>query len=256
MVFAFIISKSRKTTSPTQQPTMQQGRQTQLHRHLWRAIKWSTAFVVATLGLLNVIDQFWGRPWPTDPEIRFQNPLRESSYILPFALRDKSIWPMNNVMMTCSVNLYYFIDVHGLTGLLRDSEFNNQRLSIGRTTPTNYTCDASDYVRLADDYSLLLGFPTGQFLKSPPSNFRPPLKIVKMCLYFKGSYPLGSFTSSMYQWPAAPGLTQWIEGPIFPDLPNTAWIPPGSTIGAAWGLRGLMAGPGKYAPSALQCDRL
>src|SRR5690348_12191059 len=81
-------------------------RRAPLHHRAWHV------FVVCAtiLGPLAAIDQFWGRPWPIDPEIRFENPLRASSYILPFVLKNKSIWPMNNVAMTCGVNLYYFID--------------------------------------------------------------------------------------------------------------------------------------------------
>jgi hypothetical protein len=82
-----------------------------MHRRLWLVAKVTAAFLAGLVGLVGSIYEIWGPPWPTDPEIRFQNALRESSFILPFSLRNKSILPMNNVAMTCGVDLYFFIDV-------------------------------------------------------------------------------------------------------------------------------------------------
>ena len=132
---------------------------------------------------------------------------------LPFALRNKSIWPMNKVAMTCGVDLYYFADANGLTGLLRDSQFNNQVISIGRGAPTNYTCDASNYVRFTNIIRFCWAFPAVNLMKfrlQAISGRR--LKIIKMCLYMKGAYSLGSFTSSMFQWPQRRGSLSGLKG--------------------------------------------
>jgi hypothetical protein len=233
---------------------------TRMHRRLWLTAKMIGGFLIGFLGLVGSIYGIWGPPWPTDPDIQFQNALRDSSFILPFALKNKSVFPMNNVAMTCGVDLYFFMDAGGMTGAFRDGQFNDQTISIGRDQPTNYTCDASNFIRLTDDYSVLIGFPEGQFLKSKPSNFRPPLTVIKMCLYLKGAYSLGpkgeSFASSIFQWPAAPGLKQWIKGPIANDLPSEAWVPANSRTEAVWALRQMMFPDKKrFLPYALQCTK-
>jgi len=233
----------------------------QPYRRLWSAIRWTIGTTVAILGLLAVVDQFWGHPWPSDPDIQPQNTLRDSSFILPFALKNKSIFPMHNVAMTCGVDLYVFKDANGMIGAFRDGQFGNKTISIGRNTPVNYTCNATDFIRLRDDYSLVIGFPDGQFLETKRSDFRPPLTVIKMCLYIKGVYRLAgiglSFTSAMFQWPAAPGLAQWIEGPITSDLPSETWVPVDSRIGAVWALRAMMSPDKKhFLPGALQCTQV
>jgi hypothetical protein len=62
----------------------------------------------------------------------------------------------------------------------------------------------------------------------------------------------------MFQWPAAPGQRQWIKGPIAFDADQEKWIPPGSKLSGAWGLRRLtetsLDGQIKLVPNALQCD--
>jgi hypothetical protein len=231
-----------------------------MHRRLLMAAKVVFGLLVTLFGVVGGIYGIWGPLWPTDPEIKFQNALQDSSYILPFALKSKSILPMNDVAMTCGVDLYFFMDANGLTGAFRDGQFNDQIISISRDEPTNYTCDASNFIRLTDDYSVLIGFPGGQFMKTNPSNFRPPLTIIKMCLYLRGNYHLGpkgeNFVSSMFQWPAAPGLKQWIEGPIANDLPSEAWVPSNSRIGAVWALRGMMSPWKEFLPGALRCTKI
>jgi hypothetical protein len=247
------LAKAPQGSAPSIPPT-------RMHRRLLTAAKVVFGMLVTFFGIVGGIYGIWGPLWPTDPEIKFQNALRDSSFILPFALRDKSILPMNNVAMTCGVDLYFFSDANGLTGAFRDGQFNDQIISIGRDQPTNYTCDASNFISLTEDYSVLLGFPAGQHMKTRPSNFRPPLTVVKMCVYLKGAYRLGlkgeSFTSSMFQWPAAPGLKQWIEGPIVNDLPSEAWLPPHNQIGAVWALRQMMSPWKDFLPTALQCSKI
>ena len=176
-------------------------------------------------------------------------------------MRNKSVIPMANVDTVCGVDLLFFMDADGKTGTLRDAQFKTGTLSIARDPPTNYMCDASKFVRIKTDGSVMIGILDGQFMKTQPSAFRPPLTVVKMCLYISGTYrfagiPL-SFTSAVFQWPAAPGQRQWIEGPVVPELSNEEWIPRGSFIGAVWALRAMMTPDKKqFLPGALQCTHV
>jgi hypothetical protein len=169
---------------------------------------------------------------------------------------------MNNMNLTCGVDLIYFIDADRKTGVLRDALFNPGPLSIGVNSPANYPCTASDYVRIQADGSVIIGIVPGQFMTTKPGAFRAPLTVLKMCMWMRGSYTTPglwttNFRSNMFQWPAAPGQQQWIEGPITPDLPNDAWIPKDSKIGAVWAFRGMMTSDKQtFAPGALQCDRI
>jgi hypothetical protein len=95
-------------------------------------------------------------------------------------------------------------------------------------------------------------------MKTPLGAFKPPLKIVKMCLVIGGEYKLLwipiSFQSRMLRWPAIPGDPQWIEGLVTPDLPNETWTSPNRRIGSAWGTRWLMnEGKTSYPPDAFRC---
>jgi hypothetical protein len=50
-------------------------------------------------------------------------------------------------------------------------------VSIPDSGPLNYKCDTSDYVCIEPDGSVLIGFPSEQFMKTPSGAFKPPLKI-------------------------------------------------------------------------------
>ena len=211
----------------------------------------------------NVYQLSGGPPWPVDPEIHSHDVVGISSFeVLPFTITNKSsLAPMRNVDLSCFVDLFYFSDANKKTGLFRDGQFQLGTVDIPDNGPLNYKCDASDYVRIQADGAVLMGFQGGQGMKTDPGAFKPPLKILKMCLIISGKYKLFgipfSFRSRMFQWPAIPGANQWIEGPVTPDLPNEAWIPADSHIGAAWALRSVMTEDKKsYLPTALQCDRI
>jgi hypothetical protein len=218
----------------------------------------SGAFVLAQ-GVVTL----WGPFWPTKPDVQFHDTVDASSFVLPFKLTNRSVlFSIENADITCGVDLLYFIDANKRTGILRDAIFKPGPISIGRDGDfTNFPCTAADYIKVRNDGSALLGFENGQNLTSPPAAFRAPLTVLKMCLWISGNYSVfgfaTSFKSKMFQWPAAPGQRQWIEGPIIPDLPNEAWIPPDGHTGPVWAPRNIML-PDKsgYLPGALQCTRM
>jgi hypothetical protein len=162
----------------------------------------------------------------------------------------------------CGVNLLYFADADGHTAILRDALFHVGTLSLSPTASTNLRCDASQFVKIRSDGSLMIGFPGGQHMETPPGPFRPPLTILKMCLWISGKYKLflfsPPFTSPMFQWPAEPNQKQWIEGSIAFEADQENWIPQGSKLSGAWGLRQLTTksadGQTRLAPNALRCD--
>jgi hypothetical protein len=200
---------------------------------LWAWVKHrGTALLLVISLAANVYQISGGPPWPVDPEIHSHDTVgAASSEVLPFTITNKSsLSPMRNVRLSCYVDLFYFSD--NQTGLFSGGQFTIGTVSIPDNGPLNYKCDASDYVRIEKDGAVLMGFPSGQFLKTKSGAFRPPLKILKMCLMIAGEYKLLGipirFRSSMFQWPAIPGGHQWIEGPVTPDMPNEAWIPSAS----------------------------
>lgn len=220
------------------------------------------AVMIAVISVLANLVGLIGPFWPTRPEVQFRDTVDAGSFVLPFKMTNRStLFNIENMHIACGVDLFYFIDVNGITGVLRDAKFDLGPMSIDRGSFINYPCTASSYLQLMPDYSFLIGLPAGERMTSAPSNFRGPLRIVKMCLWISGTYktfgyPI-SFSSKMFQWPATPGGHQWIEGTISPDLPNEAWIPANSRIGVAWAMRNLLT-PDKsgFLPGALQCTRV
>jgi hypothetical protein len=264
LIFLILSERERRLTLVRQQlrpsqTRLQRFRQTNTYRFLVRLGE--AILILVTLG--QGIVAFWGPFWPTDPEIQAHDTVDASSFVLPFRVANKSVvFDLPNVAITCGVDLVYFMDEDGRTGLLRDALFNPGPISIGRNDTTNYPCSAESYIENRSDGSLGIGFPSGgSFMTTPPGGFRGKLTILKMCIVISGDYQVFgrkfSFTSKMFQWPALPGQRQWIEGTVIPDPPNEKWIPPNSRIGAVWALRQLMTPDKKsYLPGALQCTRI
>jgi hypothetical protein len=206
------------------QQQMPQEPQRRLHRRLWRGIKWTTTFVIPTLGLLGSIDYFVGRPWPVDPEIHPQNPIRESSSILPFTVRNRSFFPMKNVSFVCGVDFLLFEDADGKRGGMDSTAFFTGVFSVPRDPPLNYPCSALGAVQIRADGSLSVR----DTLATPPG-FRAPLKILKMCVWIGGDYRMmlkvWSFTSNIFTWPASQTNLQFLEGPEAVDQDRPKRLP-------------------------------
>ncbi len=210
---------SKLATSPPTQ--VRSERPKPLHHRLWAAV-----VVIATMvGLVGGIDYFFGRPWPTDPEIHAVNAVGDSSLVLPFTIRNKSLFPMNNVAMTCGVDLVAFEDARGKRGGVEAVAFYTGVISIGGNSTINYPCDASSLVQVKPDGT----FNLRDTLSSNNAPFQPPLKIVKMCIWVGGDYTIGpkleSFTSILFKWPASQTNKQWVEGPTAIDQDRPKRMP-------------------------------
>jgi hypothetical protein len=110
----------------------------------------------------------------------------------------------------------------------------------------------------------MIGNPSGQFMTTKDGAFKGPLSVLKLCVAVSGYYKdfLGrrrQIHPAMLQWPAAPGAHQWSKGPVISDPDNSAWLPGGTGLAAAYALRGLFDikpdGTRQLRPGALACDR-
>jgi hypothetical protein len=177
------------------------------------------ASAVAVLGVVSTVYTIWGPPWPTNPEIRPRDVIDGSSFVLPFTVRNPSaVFDMDNVEFTCGVDLVHFEDAEGKTGGLSDVAFVTGHYSISANSSINYPCDASGIVQILTDGSLTLR----NSLSTKPGVFRPPLKVLTMCLWIGGDYKLMGltrrFTSTIFDWIATPAGHQWLEGPVAHEM--------------------------------------
>jgi hypothetical protein len=162
---------------------------------------------------------------------------------------------------SCAVDLFYFMDADGKTGLMRDAVFRrDSELSIASGETKNIPCNPSDFVQIRTDGSVMMGFPDGQNLTTPQGSFRAPMSIIKVCVRIGGSFEVFGmklpFASVIFQWPAEPDQRQWIEGAVAFDTDDSKWVPRDSKMGGVWGMRRLVDGtpPFGYAKGALECD--
>jgi hypothetical protein len=159
------------------------------------------------------------------PEIHPHDTLNGSSLRLPFKIKNISIWPINNARMTCGIDWTYFIDARRAKMNLMQLAFVNDVISIAPGQTVNYTCDASELISAEPDGSWKLRTMTGPFWLFPPLDFK------KMCIWIKGDYKVGllpwTFTSEIFEWPSAPDVPQWLEGPTYREHAMTPreWLP-------------------------------
>ncbi|MBZ5676852.1 MAG: hypothetical protein LAP61_21630 [Acidobacteriia bacterium] len=218
----------------------------------------SLAAIFATL--FGFAELFLGRhPWLSLPDIEARDSVNGSSRVLPFTVRNTSIFAIRTSALNCYVNLAYVMDANRKTIILRDFSYSKGAVTI--EPEVNYYCD-SEIISMDKDRRLILGFPDGQHLASPPSDFVPPLTVIKLCVGITGNYTtLGikrNFRSARFQWPADPENRQWIKGTIAFDDDQSKWVPLSSKLGASYGLRALTAknadGTTHLLPDALKCD--
>jgi hypothetical protein len=220
-VFGLLIFQSyRKPTDKSQEDTkLQQAPQPlksrgQIHHRLWMAIKWIVGTGVAVLAFLAAIDQFWGRPWPTDPEVHPLPFVSGTPLSHLFLVKNRSAFDMDNIVFTCGVDLMAAKDADGKVVGGADFAFVTGVFSIPRGNWINYACDASSFMTANPDGSLSIR----KEMQTRPGNFRAPLTIIKMCLWIKGTYHLmwrdWAFQTIIYKWPASQNDTSWVEGPI------------------------------------------
>jgi hypothetical protein len=84
-----------------------------------------------------------------DPEIHPRDTLDPLSFEVPFYATNNSAWiSMDNVNISCIVDLFHFIDADHKTGLFGGSVLSPEVISIRHNAPTAYHCDASRVVHL------------------------------------------------------------------------------------------------------------
>jgi hypothetical protein len=171
---------------------------------------------------------------------------------------------MNRVDLYCGVRLLYFGDADNKTGIIGDAEFRTLEPQIVPSgNPLNFRCNAADFLSVQPDQYVIIGFPLAHHLRVAAGIFRVPLTILKMCIYVRGEYRFlrgrYHFASDIFQWPAAPGERQWLEGPIAGPVEESdaAWIPVGSSLGFVIGLYSRLAdnpdGTKALLSGALRC---
>jgi hypothetical protein len=230
-------------------------------RRLWKAIQWMVAVPSSIVLFVTAILPYSGPLVPTSPDIEAHDSADGGLSALPFKISRKSLaFPIQNVSLSCYVNLLFVIDADRKLILLRDAEMYGGSIVFKREA--NYYCD-SEILRVRSNGSLVIGFPRGKHLDGNPGAFRGPLTVIKLCVVPTGSYTTrfgfgGPLPQTMFQWPGAPGDRHWIRGPVVFDTDEVKWIPQNSKSGAAYGLRQLFIvsadGSRHLAPGALLCD--
>ena len=212
-------SRGRKKKSRGIPMPVQATDHVDLQKHWPRAIKWTIGAAITLFGLVAGVVGIWGPPWPVDPEIHPHDTVDGSSLVLPFIVKDRSaLFDMPNVTFRCGIDLVYAEDSIGQKVIFRDEAFISGIYSVtAGGPPLNYPCNAEDLLQVRADGTLsMYGSST---IDQSKLRFHPPWHVLKMCVWIGGEYKIMGrfpwrFTSILFQWPAAPNLPQWIEGPI------------------------------------------
>jgi hypothetical protein len=192
------------------------------HRRQWLHHARQAVVIIATLlGILGGIDYFLGRPWPTDPAIHPLDFVSGTPLSHLFDVKNRSAFDMKNVEFTCGIDLVFFKDAEGQGAVISDMAFVNGNFSLPSGKSINYACDASNLVKVTPNGSLMMR----HSMNTKPGVFRPPLSILKMCLWVRGKYEFlwktWTFQSVIFKWPASQDDTQhWVEGPIAQEPPD------------------------------------
>jgi hypothetical protein len=175
---------------PLSQRELRRALRPHLRIRIWLVVLALGGFSFWLLSQVANVSQLWPLLWP-DPQISFRDTTDGSSFILPFKAENKSLlFDMKNAPIVCGVDLFYFMDINGLTGILRDAQFNSGPISIKKGEFASYPCTVQSFIRLQPDNSFILGFESGQHMTTAPSSFRGPLKVIKMCLWMSGRYDI------------------------------------------------------------------
>jgi hypothetical protein len=126
-----------------QQKVDQSTHRKRLHHHVWEAL----VIAGTILGVLAGIDLFFGRPWPSAPEIHPHEALNGSSSRLPFTIKNTSVWPISNAKMTCGIDWVYITDTLNQAATFMQVALVNRVISIPAGVTVNYECDASEVIK-------------------------------------------------------------------------------------------------------------
>ena len=201
-----------------------------------------------------------GVPIPLSPGIYPRDPVDGSPQILPFHIKSRSfLFPVRSITLGCRVNLLFVMDADRKTILWR-GDFLTPSGTVDFPGAVDYPCDGR-LLTVRADGSLVIGHIDGSHLQTTPGAFRAPLTVLKLCVSVFGSYVDWKwddqpFSPNMFQWPISPGAHQWARDPVIFD-DDDAWIPPNSTVGAAygWGIYSTEPDGSRHLiRGALMCD--
>jgi len=167
---------------------------------------------------------------------------------------------MKDTELVCGVDLLYMEDADRKKILFRDFAFTSDEryLIEARKSPLPFSCDTSRLVT----YDKEMG--TIRFemfvMAPPPTPFRPPLTVLKICVWVGGrtnTFGLRwPFASTVAQWDR--GSDQWIDAGAI-KMPPDPPPPPISVFEPVYGLSGggraLLKARNVFADDALTCDR-
>lgn len=214
-----------------------------LHHRVWQVF-----VVIATiLGAFGGLDYFYGHPWPSDPEIHPHDTIVDSSLVLPFTVKDTSAFEMKSVEFRCGIDLIWAEDAKNQQVVIRDVAFKEGVYAIpARSPPINYPCNATELLKIRPDGTLSLYGSSTTLESKTPRIYTAPWHVRKMCVWVGGEYKFSglhqTFTSAIFQWPATPGLHQWIEGPIVREPPKEEQI-------SGWYKDALQCSPNVFFPT-------
>jgi hypothetical protein len=245
---------------------------TQRRSH-WRSLRQSLATplgkaIAILLFVLTLVGGFGGIPPLIEayenliPEIHPRDTIDGSSLILPFTVRNRSgVFSIKDTTFTCGVDLVYAEDSNGQVILMKDVAFDTGVYSIAPTKSIPYPCNASALLEVRPDGTLSVYGSSTKFVgqDSRPITWHPPFRILKMCIWVSGTCRIVGvipwpFTSEIDQWPAAPTLHQWIEGPIGPSLRGQDPFANLPRPSHAFSTSRAIAAHGKLLPNALECN--
>jgi len=178
----------------------------------------AVAPVGALIGYAASIAGLIGPFWPTDPEFHprasFSGQLTDIAFE---GFNPSTLFNIENATLICGVDQMWLEDADGRLFGASDAAFVTGKSSIPARGHIEYQCDASGLLQIRPDGGVTMR----GALNSPPSNFRGPLKIKKMCLWVGVDYRLlgfdRKFRSTIFQWPASDTDHSWLNGMVARD---------------------------------------
>jgi len=207
-----------------------------------------------TANLVQVV----GHPfWPTDPEVHPPSGIVETSLNPFFTIKNgSSLFDISNAEFICGIDLLYLEDATYRTLVLRDVAFFTGRRTVLAGNQVDFECDARAALNIQGDGTMILR----GAMRTPASDFRPPLKILKLCQWVGINYSIlgvfkRRFKTAAFQWPTSTKLHQWTEGAVVRD-PLTQDQAPAWPPSAAWAMRGLYKNEAtkELRSDALECS--
>lgn len=221
------------------------------------------AILGAALSLVLALQQVytllgWPTVWPSAPTIEARNTVNASAEILPFKISvGNSLLPITELHLSCATLMYFGIDDVNHT-MIFNGPLVHTELGEATAAVQNFACDGTA-ISLRDDGRVMLAGNPDVII--PAAYMAPPLKPIKVCVEVVAMYKILGLkrktNPTIFQWPALPRQRQWIDSETDTEDEN-GWIPEGSTLVHAFGLRrgSIPVGDGNFIvdPRALKCS--